>query len=97
MEFCHTAKAQSRLRSILRKDRKTLAERGEKLYHDFIAKEGMKPSKEMMQKIVALFPLTQGIQLMKAAFLLHHARQRRNQHLRQEAQGTRQEPQLTDV
>ncbi len=40
MEFCHTAKAQSRLRSILRKDRKTLAERGEKLYHDFIAKEG---------------------------------------------------------
>ena len=52
MEFCHTAKAQSRLRSILRKDRKTLAERGEKLYHDFIAKEGMKPSKEMMQKIL---------------------------------------------
>ena len=24
---------------------------------------------EMMQKVVALFPLTQGIQLMKAAFL----------------------------
>ena len=27
---------------------------------------------EMMQKIVALFPLTQGIQLMKAAFLGMH-------------------------
>ena len=27
---------------------------------------------EMMQKIVALFPLTQGIQLMKAAFLGIH-------------------------
>lgn len=57
MEFCHTAKAQSRLRSILRKDRKTLAERGEKLYHDFIAKEGMKPSKEMMQKILGNYRL----------------------------------------
>ena len=57
MEFCHTAKAQSRLRSILRKDRKTLAERGEKLYHDFIAKEGNEPSKEMMQKILGNYRL----------------------------------------
>ena len=45
MEFCHTAKAQNHIRT------------GEKLYHDFIAKEGMKPSKEMMQKILGNYRL----------------------------------------
>ena len=57
MEFCHTAKAQNRLRNILRKDRKALAGRGEKLYLDFLSKQGMEPSDAIMKKILANYRL----------------------------------------
>ena len=53
MEFCHSAKAQSRLRSFLRKDRKALIERGKKIFNDLMEKEGIKPSNQFVTKLLA--------------------------------------------
>lgn len=53
MEFCHSAKAQSRLRSFLRKDRKVLMERGKKIFTDLMEKEGIEPSNQFVTKLIA--------------------------------------------
>jgi len=58
MKFCHTAKAQSRLRNILRKDRKTLLARGEKIYNEFLTRQGISPDRETMTKIMGKFHLS---------------------------------------
>lgn len=58
MEYCHTAKAQNRLRNLLRKDRKALAARGETIYLDFMRKEGIEPTQQIMQKVLANYHLT---------------------------------------
>ena len=52
MQFCHTAKAQNRLRAILRKDRKALVTKGEQIYMDFLDKEQITPSKDIMAKVL---------------------------------------------
>ncbi len=57
MQFCQSAKAQNRLRSILRKDKKTLLARGEKLFNDFMDKEGFSPSSQLMAKILSNYHL----------------------------------------
>lgn len=53
MEFCHSAKAQSRLRSILRKDRKNLIDRGKAIFDEGLAKEGIPSSNQLITKILA--------------------------------------------
>ena len=57
LNFCHTAKAQNRLRGILRKDRKTLAKRGEALFNELMHKEGLEPSNEAISKLLGSYHL----------------------------------------
>lgn len=53
MEFCHTAKAQNRLRSILRKDRKNLIDRGRAIFESCLEKEGIPLTNQLVTKILA--------------------------------------------
>jgi len=55
--FCHTAKAQNRIRAILRKDRKLLIAMGEKLFNEFMERQQLTPSNETVTKIVANYHL----------------------------------------
>ncbi len=57
MQYCHSAKAQNRLRAILRKDRKQLCERGQRLFNDFMEKENFTPTPETMSKILGYYHL----------------------------------------
>ncbi len=57
MQFCNTAKAQNRLRAILRKDRKHLLERGKKLFEEFMDREGVKETGELMARILGNYHL----------------------------------------
>lgn len=57
IKYCHTAKAQNRLRAILRKDRRALLARGEKLFNDFMDKEGIPVTNETMTRILANYHL----------------------------------------
>ncbi|MCM1291406.1 MAG: RelA/SpoT family protein [Prevotella sp.] len=57
LDFCHTAKAQNRLRSILRKDRSQLKVRGENLFNELMLKEGQKPSDKIIDKILKIYNL----------------------------------------
>ena len=58
MQFCNSAKAQNRLRTILRKDRKNLIERGKKIYDEFMQNESMKDTPEIMARILGNFHLS---------------------------------------
>ena len=53
LDYCKTAKAKNRLRAILRKDRRQLIERGEKLFHSLLEKEGITQTKGILAKIIA--------------------------------------------
>ena len=53
MKFCHSAKAQNRLRSILRKDHKVLIEKGKKIFNDLLEKEGITPTNQLFSKLLA--------------------------------------------
>ncbi len=57
LDFCQSAKAKSRIRSILRKDRKHLIKRGAKLFSDFMEKEGITPTTEITDAILANYHL----------------------------------------
>jgi len=57
IQYCHTAKAQNRLRAILRKDSKLLIARGEKLFNEFMDKEGIPVTNETMTRIIANYHL----------------------------------------
>lgn len=57
LQFCHTAKAQNRIRALLRKDRKALVARGERLFTEFLDREGIAMSNETVTKIVANYHL----------------------------------------
>ncbi len=52
MQYCQSAKAKSRLRAILRKDRKNLLTRGSKLFEEFLGKEGVAPSQELTSRLL---------------------------------------------
>lgn len=58
MNFCHSAKAQNRLRGILRKNRRMLLERGEKLLSAFMEKEGITDTPEVMTRILGNYHLS---------------------------------------
>ncbi len=57
LEFCNTAKARSRLRQLLRRDRKMLAEKGEEIYRRFLEKEGVEPTPQTMSTILGNYHL----------------------------------------
>lgn len=57
LDYCHTAKAQNRLRSILRKDRSLMRSRGEKLFNELMMKEGQIPSDDVIAKILKIYNL----------------------------------------
>lgn len=58
MKFCHTAKAQSRIRSLLRKNRRSLAERGRLLIAETLGREGIDPSQHIIARMVSHYGLT---------------------------------------
>ena len=57
LQFCHTAKAQNRIRAELRKDRGHLIERGKKLYAEFLEKEGIEPSPDVLTRVLRNYRL----------------------------------------
>lgn len=63
MQFCHSAKAQSRLRAILRKDRRHLLARGEKLFQEFMEKEGVSPTPEIISRLLGNYHLSSNDEL----------------------------------
>lgn len=59
LQFCHTARAQSRIRTLLRKDRKKMIARGEDIFHQMMEKEGIKPSSDVIAAILGRYHLTE--------------------------------------
>ena len=57
LKFCRTAKAQTAIRSMMRKDYKGLVERGSRLFMEFMSKEGIEPTNEIVSKILGRFHL----------------------------------------
>ena len=57
VKFCRTAKAQTAIRSIMKKDYKGLVERGSRLFMEFMSKEGIEPTNEVVSKILGRFHL----------------------------------------
>lgn len=57
IQYCHTAKAQNRIRAVLRKDRKALLARGERLFNEFLDKEGISLSNETVTKVLGIYHL----------------------------------------
>lgn len=58
MQFCHTAKAQNRLRAILRKDRRSLAAKGEERLQEILRKEGLPLTNQLQSRLLANYHLT---------------------------------------
>lgn len=57
LQYCQSAKAQNRLRNILRKDKKALEARGSQLFNEFMEKEGLTSSSQLMAKILSYYHL----------------------------------------
>ena len=57
LNFCHSAKAQNRLRSILRKDTRAQTEKGKTIFHEFLDRQGIPWSKQLMSRVVSNFHL----------------------------------------
>ncbi|MDE6577620.1 MAG: RelA/SpoT family protein [Muribaculaceae bacterium] len=57
LEFCKSAKAQSRIRAVLRKDQRQLIERGKTIFHELMDSEGLTPSNEFITKVLANYQL----------------------------------------
>lgn len=53
LDCCHTAKARDRVRSILRKDRRLQARKGEEIYLDFLRQQSVKPGGKLLNRIVS--------------------------------------------
>jgi len=53
LDCCHTAKARDRVRSILRKDRRLQARKGEEIYLDFLRQRGVKPGGKLLNRIAS--------------------------------------------
>ena len=57
LDSCKTAKARNHLRSLLRRDKKALAEHGRKLFDDFMKQEGLTADSQTMARILAYYHL----------------------------------------
>ena len=58
LEYCHTAKAQNRIRAVLRKDRQLMRKRGEEIFNDLMAKEGREPDENGIRNILRTYNLS---------------------------------------
>ncbi|MBD5356292.1 MAG: bifunctional (p)ppGpp synthetase/guanosine-3',5'-bis(diphosphate) 3'-pyrophosphohydrolase [Bacteroides sp.] len=58
LDYCHSARARNRLRAILKKDHKLLVERGEQIFNEFMTREAIVPSNELISKILAAHHIT---------------------------------------
>lgn len=58
LEYCQSARARNRLRAILKKDHKQLVERGEQIFQEFMEREGLTPTNELVAKILATHHLS---------------------------------------
>lgn len=57
IQFCNSAKAQSRLRAILRKDRRRMLVRGKNLFEELMSKEGVKITDKTVATILSTYHL----------------------------------------
>ena len=57
LKYCKTARAQGRIRSILRKNRKLLEAAGEKTFRQLAEKEGIEVNKDLFKKILSMYHL----------------------------------------
>ena len=57
LDRCQTARARNYLRSVLKKDKKSLAAHGRKLFDDFMEKEGVVVDSETMARILGYYHL----------------------------------------
>ena len=54
INFLATAKGKTRLRAALRRDRRTVIERGEKEFADFLQQNGLEPDNEAITKVLSM-------------------------------------------
>lgn len=59
LDYAITARAKEAVRTHIRKNRKRLAERGEKLFVEFLQREGLRPGKTLLKRILAHYGLKQ--------------------------------------
>ncbi|MDE6680651.1 MAG: RelA/SpoT family protein, partial [Muribaculaceae bacterium] len=57
IKFCHTAKAQNRIRARLRRNRRSLAERGRLLLEETLGREGIDASQQIIARMVSHYGL----------------------------------------
>ena len=57
IQFCHTAKAKNRIRAYLKKDKRHLTQYGETLFNDFMKKNNLEPTNEVITKILGMYHL----------------------------------------
>lgn len=57
LDRCKTAKARNYLRSVLKKDKKILAEHGRKLFDEFLSQEGLTADSQTMARILGYYHL----------------------------------------
>ncbi len=57
LDLCTTAKARNRIKGLLRKDLKTLHERGKMIFNELMASAGLTPTEEVVNKILANYQL----------------------------------------
>ena len=58
IQYCHSAKAQNRLRAILRRDRRSLALTGKNIFLEFLEKKGLQFSQSMVSRLVSNYHLS---------------------------------------
>ena len=57
LDFCHTAKAKSKVRQLLRKDSRAMAVHGEKLFRELLSREEITPSPELFHRVLKTYNL----------------------------------------
>lgn len=58
LEYCQSARARNRLRIILKKDHRHLITRGEQILAEFMERENITPTSELLSKILATYNLS---------------------------------------
>ena len=59
LEYARTARAKANIRAYLRRDRKMMVQRGERLFADYLKREGLTPGKTLLKRILVHYGLTE--------------------------------------
>ena len=59
LDFAVTAHAKANIRAFIRKDRKQMIKRGERIFIDYLKSEGLHPGKTLLRRILAYYGLTE--------------------------------------